>query len=129
MVMVFPPMRSWGMYSRRLFVRDLFAGLTVAAVAVPQGMAYAMIAGIRPEFGLYTAIVMTLLASLFGSSSHLINGPTNAISLVVFGAVAGVTAGPEDPNRILIVCTLAVLVGVIQIVIALLKLGDLTRYV
>ena len=54
------------------------------AVAVPQGMAYALIAGVEPQYGLYTAIVMTALGSIFGSSRHLINGPTNAISLVVF---------------------------------------------
>src|SRR5215471_520839 len=109
--------------------RDLVAGLTVATVAVPQAMAYALIAGIRPQYGLYTAIVMTALGSLFGSSAHLINGPTNAISLVVFGAVDGFTQGPNDPNRILAVGLLAVLVGLIQILIALLKLGDLTRYI
>src|SRR5262245_61434447 len=107
--------------------RDVLAGLTVATVAVPQAMAYALIAGIEPIYGLYTAIVMTALASLFGSSSHLINGPTNAISLVVFSAVAAAADRPED--RIGIVCLLAVLVGLIQITIALLKLGDLTRYV
>ncbi len=67
---------------------DLIAGLTVAAVAVPQAMAYAQIAGLPPQYGLYTAFVLTALGSLFGSSSHLISGPTNAISLVVFSALA-----------------------------------------
>ena len=71
-------------YDGHAFRRDLLAGLTVAAVSVPQAMAYALIAGIPPEYGLYTAIVVTALGSIFGSSSHLINGPTNAISLVVF---------------------------------------------
>src|SRR5262245_51471472 len=120
---------SLGSYGVGLLRRDLIAGLTVATVAVPQAMAYALIAGLRPEYGLYTAIVMTALGSLFGSSSHLINGPTNAIALVVFGAIAGLSSGPDDPQRILIVCLLAILVGLIQILIALLKLGDLTRYV
>lgn len=116
-------------YGFREFRADLLAGLTVATVAVPQGMAYALIAGIEPHYGLYTAIVMTALASIFGSSGHLINGPTNAISLVVFGAVDSLTHGPTDPQRIQIVTLLAVLVGLIQILIAILKLGDLTRYV
>jgi SulP family sulfate permease len=118
---------SFRNYSRTALRRDILAGLTVATVAVPQAMAYALIAGIDPIYGLYTAIVMTALASLFGSSSHLINGPTNAISLVVFSAVASAADQPED--RIAIVCLLAVLVGLIQITIALLKLGDLTRYI
>jgi SulP family sulfate permease len=108
---------------------DLVAGLTVASVAVPQAMAYALIAGIEPVYGLYTAIVMTTIASVLGSSSHLINGPTNAISLVVFSAAAGLSMGPDDPERIQVVGLLALLVGAIQILIALLRLGDLTRYV
>ena len=105
--------------------RDLIAGLTVATVAVPQAMAYALIAGIDPRYGLYTAVVMTALASIFGSSSHLINGPTNAISLVVFSALAGFAK--ED--MLSAVCLLSLLVGSFQIIIALLRLGDLTRYV
>jgi SulP family sulfate permease len=124
------PVRDWLRgYNRTLLRRDLVAGLTVATVALPQAMAYALIAGIDPVYGLFTAIIMTAVASVFGSSAHLINGPTNAISLVVFSAVAGLSAGPDDPNRMQVVCVLGVLVGLIQIAIALLKLGDLTRYV
>src|SRR5262249_11267626 len=116
-------------YSLAYLRRDVIAGLTVATVAVPQAMAYALIAGIQPQYGLYTAIVMIALGSLFGSSRYLMNGPTNAISLVVFGAATVGTAGPSDVNRLQLVFLLAVLVGIIQIVIALLRLGDLTRYV
>ena len=60
---------------------DTLSGLTVAAVAVPQAMAYAMVAGVPVEYGLYTAIVMTAVGALFDSSRQLINGPTNAISI------------------------------------------------
>src|SRR5580765_3352280 len=95
-------------YGRMELRRDLVAGLTVTAVALPQAMGYALLAGIPPRYGLYTAVVMTALGSLFGSSSHLINGPTNAISLVVFSAVDGLTTGPDDPDRIWMVCLLAV---------------------
>src|SRR5438552_11758156 len=105
------PARLRGGYKWSALRHDLLAGLTVATVAVPQAMAYALIAGLRPEYGLYTAIVMTALGSLFGSSSHLINGPTNAIALVVFGSVAGLSNSPDDPHRIQIVCLLAILVG------------------
>src|SRR5208337_1518215 len=76
--------------------RDLIAGLTVAAIAVPQSMAYALIAGIDPRFGLYSAIIVTAVASIFGSSAHLMNGPTNAISLVTFSALAFVAKNPQD---------------------------------
>jgi SulP family sulfate permease len=112
-----------------LLRRDVAAGLTVASVALPQAMAYALLAGIPPVYGLYTAIVMTALASLFGSSSYLINGPTNAISLIVFGTVAGVGVGPDDPARLGLVGLLAVLVGLLQLAIALCRLGHLARHV
>jgi SulP family sulfate permease len=122
-----PARRQPPPYDRTLLRRDVVAGLTVASVAVPQAMAYAFLAGVSPVCGLYTAIVLTALGSLFGASAYLINGPTNAISLVVFGAVAGVGAGPEDPRRIGTVALLAVLAGLIQIALSLLRLGGLAR--
>ncbi|MEW6436390.1 MAG: SulP family inorganic anion transporter [Pseudomonadota bacterium] len=108
--------------------RDLIAGLTVAAIAVPEGMAYALIAGVDPKFGLYSMIIVTTVASIFGSSSHLINGPTSAISLLVFSALAFLD--PENRTDVFeALFLLGVLVGSIQILIAVLKLGDLTRYI
>src|SRR6202167_2888462 len=108
--------------------KDLLAGATVAAISLPQAMAYALIAGIDPRFGLYSAIVVTLVASIFGSSSHLINGPTNAISLVVFSALAFIS--PDAPFDVYqATFLLAIMIGTIQILIAIFKLGDLTRYI
>jgi sulfate permease, SulP family len=107
---------------------DLQAGLTVAAISLPQSMAYALIAGVDPRYGLFSAIVFATIASLFGSSSHLINGPTGAVSLVIFS-----TLSFFDPEARLDayegMFLLAVMIGVIQISIAVLKLGDLTRYI
>jgi sulfate permease, SulP family len=114
---------SWGNVRH-----DLLAGVTVAAISLPQAMAYALIAGVDPRFGLYSAIVVTLVASIFGSSSHLINGPTNAISLVVFSALA--FFDPEarfDAYQAMFL--LGIMIGSIQILIAVFKLGDLTRYI
>ena len=105
---------------------DLIAGATVAAIAIPQAIAYALIAGVDPKYGLYSAIVITIVASIFNSSSHLINGPTNAISLVVFSALASFDG---QINAFQALFLLGIIVGVIQILIAVLKLGDLTRYV
>ena len=70
-----PYYKSLSGYSGDVLRRDLVAGATVAAIAIPQAMAYALIAGVDPRFGLYSAIVVTIVASIFGSSSHLINGP------------------------------------------------------
>jgi SulP family sulfate permease len=107
---------------------DLIAGLTVAAISFPQAMAYALIAGVDPRFGVYSAIVVTIVASIFGSSSHLINGPTSAISLLVFGALAFIDS--ENTTQLFEgLFLLAVLVGGFQIVISLFKLGNLTRYI
>ncbi|HVN85260.1 MAG TPA: SulP family inorganic anion transporter [Candidatus Binatia bacterium] len=105
---------------------DAIAGLTVAAVAVPQAMAYAMVAGVPPEYGLYTAVVMTAVGALFDSSRQLINGPTNAISIAVLSAVAMVEA-PDQ--KIQAAVLLAFMVGCIQLAITLCRLGDLTRYI
>jgi sulfate permease, SulP family len=106
--------------------RDLIAGATVAAIAIPQAMAYALIAGVDPRFGLYSAIVVTVTASIFGSSSHLINGPTNAISLVVFSALSGFNPHFDAYQAMFL---LGITVGVTQILIAVFRLGDLTRYI
>ena len=115
-------------YSADELRRDLLAALTVAAISLPQAMAYALLAGVDPRFGLYSAIVITAVAAIFGSSSHLINGPTSAISLVVFGALAFF-----DPDQRIeaaeAMFLLAVMVGTVQILIAVFKLGDLTRYI
>jgi len=108
--------------------KDLLAGVTVAAISLPQAMAYALIAGVDPRFGLYSAIVITLVASIFGSSSHLINGPTNAISLVVFSALAFFNTDPHF-QVYQAMFLLGIMIGCIQILIAVFKLGDLTRYI
>jgi SulP family sulfate permease len=105
---------------------DVVAGLSVAAVAVPQAMAYAMIAGLPAEYGLYTAIVMTAVGAVLDSSRQLINGPTNAISIALLSAIGGVASQDE---RIQAAILVAFLVGSIQLAISVLRLGDLTRYI
>jgi SulP family sulfate permease len=112
-------------YSWAALGGDLVAGLTVATVAVPQSMAYAALAGLPPQHGLYTAIVMTAVGALLASSRQLINGPTNAISIALLSSLAVL---PED-ERLPAAVLLTFLVGLTQLGIALLRLGDLTRYV
>ena len=115
-------------YDRDKLRSDLVAGLTVAAVSLPQGITYALVAGVDPKFGVYSAIVVTLVASIFQSSSHLVNGPTSAISLLVFSSLAFI----DPENRTVLfeaLFLLGVLVGAFQILIAVFRLGDLTRYI
>jgi len=105
---------------------DLLAGITVAAVAVPQAMAYALAAGLPAEYGLYTAIVMTAVGALFDSSRQLINGPTNAISIAVLSVISIV---PSVDEKVQAAVLLAFMVGIVQLVITSMRLGDLTRYI
>lgn len=120
-----PAIDSLRNYSLGYFQRDMFAGLTVAAVAVPQAMAYASIFGMPVEMGLYTAIIMTAVGALLDSSKQLINGPTNAISIAMLSALSIV---PES-QRVSAAIMMAFFVGLIQTTIALLRFGDLSRFV
>jgi SulP family sulfate permease len=123
---LFPAFDSLRRYQASDARADFLAGITVAAVAVPQAMAYAMVAGLPAEYGLYTAIVMTAVGAIFDSSRQLINGPTNAISIAVLSAIAMVEGtGPKIEAAVL----LAFMVGAIQLGITLFRLGDLTRYI
>src|SRR3954454_23648778 len=121
-----PAVESLRGYTVRAARADVLAGLSVAAVALPQAMAYAMIAGLPAEHGLYTAIVMTAIGALLDSSRQLINGPTNAISIALLSVVGGIAAPDE---RVQVAVTMAFLVGLIQLGISFLRLGDLTRYI
>jgi SulP family sulfate permease len=120
-----PAIDSLRGYSWQALGGDLTAGLTVATIAVPQAMAYAILAGVRPEYGLYTAIIMTAVGAFFDSSRQLINGPTNAISIALLSALAVIPEG----DRVTAAVLLSFLVGLVQMGIALMRLGDLTRYV
>ncbi|MGH7805949.1 MAG: SulP family inorganic anion transporter, partial [Candidatus Binatia bacterium] len=116
-------LRGYGLEAARA---DLIAGFSVAAVAVPQAMAYALIVGLPPEIGLYTAIVMTTIGALLDSSKQLINGPTNAISIALL-SIVGPFGTPEERASVAIL--MAFLVGAVQLAISFLRLGDLTRYI
>lgn len=107
---------------------DFWAGLTGAIIVLPQGIAYAMIAGLPAEFGLYTAIIPAILASLFGSSHHLISGPTAALSVIVFTTVSQF-AEPSTPLYIQLCFTLTLCAGVIQLLFGLLRFGAVVNFV
>ena len=108
--------------------RDAMAGFTGALIVLPQGIAYAAIAGLPPEYGLYCAIGPAVVAALFGSSWHLVSGPTAAIAIVVFSSLAPL-ATPGSPQYIVLALTMGFLVGAIQLAIGLARLGNLARYI
>ena len=113
-------------YKKEYFSKDLIAALTVAVVAIPQSMAYALIAGVNPVYGLYTAIVSTIIASVFGSSKHLVAGPTNAIALLVAGSMRNYM-GLDNAYQLLFLMTF--LVGALQILFGVMKMGKAINYV
>ncbi|HKA14848.1 MAG TPA: SulP family inorganic anion transporter [Myxococcota bacterium] len=122
---LFPAFDALRSYPATALRADGLAGLTVAAVAVPQAMAYAQVAGLPAEYGLYSAIVVTAVGAVFSSSRQLINGPTNALSIALLSVIGAVAAD----QRLQVAVLLAFLVGAIQLGITLLRLGDLTRYI
>jgi SulP family sulfate permease len=115
----------WPRVDRRALRADLSAGLSGALIVLPQGIAYAAIAGLPPEYGLYCAIGPAIVAALFGSSWHLVSGPTAAISIVVFSALSPL-ATPGSPQYVALALTLGLLVGAIQLTLGLVRLGRLT---
>lgn len=113
-------------YRPNLLYPDLAAGLTVALFTIPQAMAYALIAGVSPSAGIMTAVVASILGAAFGSSEFLINGPTNAISVMIASNVA-IVAGNGDPQRTVVLLTL--IIGVGQLAAAALRFGSFTRFI
>ncbi len=123
------PFLAWRRRITRKSLRDdLLAGLTGAVVVLPQGVAFALIAGLPPEYGLYTAIVAPVVAALFGSSWHLVSGPTTAISIVVLGVVSPL-ATPGSPEYLSLVLTLTLMTGLFQLALGLARMGVLVNFV
>lgn len=104
---------------------DLVAGLTLALLAVPQCMAYALIANLDPIYGLYAGFTAVIAAGLFSSSEHLIVGPGGTICLVVGSIISSLNGLPPT----VAVIYLSVLVGCFQLGFAFLRLGNLARFV
>ncbi len=125
---LFPFLSWWHLVTRQNLRADAMAGLTGAVIVLPQGVAFATIAGLPPEYGLYTAMVTPVIAALFGSSFHLISGPTTAISIVIFSAVSQ-HAEPGTQEFVSIALTLTFLAGVYQLAFGLAYLGRIVNFV
>ncbi len=108
--------------------RDALVGLTGAILALPQSIAYALIAGLPAEYGLYAAVVPVIVACLWGSSWHLIGGPTAAISVVLFASVSPL-ARPGSDDYIALVLLVTFLAGLFQWLLGVLRFGSLANFV
>ena len=125
----FLPFLSWAKHTTPASARqDAMAGLTGAIIVLPQGVAYALIAGLPPEYGLYAAIVPAIIAALFGSSWHLISGPTAALSIVVFTTISPL-AQVGTAAYISLVLTLTLMAGLFQLILSLARMGSLVNFV
>ncbi len=123
------PFLQWGKrVNKKTLKSDFIAGLTGAVIVLPQGVAFAMIAGMPPIYGLYTAMVTPIIAALFGSSYHLISGPTTAISIVVFSSISP-HAAPTTEDFVQLTLILTFIAGIIQFALGLSRMGTLVNFV
>ncbi len=123
------PFLAWGpLFSLPQMRADLLAGLTGALVVLPQGVAFATIAGMPPQYGLYASIVPTVIAALFGSSRHLVAGPSTTASLVLFASLAAfATVGSQHYVELAI--TLAAMTGIMELALGVFRLGALVNFI
>ncbi len=123
-----PFLRWWPNVTPQTFKSDALAALTGAMIVLPQAVAFATIAGLPPEYGLYAAMVPAIVGAMWGSSWHLVSGPTTAISIVVFASISPL-AEPGSAQFIGMVLTLTLLAGLIQLAMGLARLGALVNFI
>ena len=116
------------MVNRDTLRADGLAALVGAVIVLPQGVAFATLAGMPPQYGLYAAMVPAIIAALFGSSWHLVSGPTNVISIFLFASLS-VLAEPSSAEYVKLALTIAFLVGVMQLAMGLARMGALVNFI
>ncbi len=133
---IFPFLNWLPMVNRQTFNADLWAGITGALVVLPQGVAFATIAGMPPEYGLYAGMIPAIIAALFGSSWHLVSGPTTAASIVLYSSLTALTdpatgqaVEPASAYYVHLALTLALMVGLLELTLGLFKLGGLVNFI
>src|SRR5471032_1562096 len=125
---LFPFLSCLPRQTRASVGRDLIVGLSGAILALPQSIAYALIAGLPPEYGFYAAIIPVLIACLWCSSWHLICGPTAAISIVLYASISPF-AVPGSQDYIKLILLLTFIAGVFQWLLGMLRFGALVNFV
>lgn len=126
---VFDPRRPWfAAVSRETLRSDAIAGLTNAAIVLPQGVAFAVIAGLPPEYGLFTAMITPVIAAIWGASMIMVSGPTTAISAVMFASLSQLTP-PGTPIFIHFALALTILAGLFQLLAGVFRLGGVISFI
>ena len=129
---------TWGYFLRPVVILknyklenlrpDLIAGLTIAIILIPQAIAFALIAELPPQFGLYSAVIGSIVGALWGSSYQLQTGPSNTSSLLVLSVLLGI-ASPNKAEYLIVAGLLAVMVGFVRLIMGLARLGLLVNFV
>jgi len=125
---LFPILEWLPNYDKKDFVGDLSAGLIVAIMLIPQGIAYAMLAGLPPVVGLYASTVPLIVYAIFGTSRHVGVGPIAIISLLVLSGVSPL-AEPGTGEYVSLVILLTFMVGILQFAMGALRLGFIVNFV
>ena len=112
-------------YKLQFLTKDLIAGLSVAAIALPQNMAYALIVGVSPIYGIYTSIISMIIATFVSKTRYVVVGPTNMLAM----AIASNLSSISNENYLSVIFLLTFLVGLFQFLLGIFKLGDLVTYV
>ena len=133
----FPFKKDLKGYTKATLKADAYAAITVAMLTLPQAMAYALLAGLPISAGIFAAIYSSLIATLFGSSKHLVVGPSNAIAILVQAGTAEILftyyrdINPVERQfmAIQVLTALTLLIGFFQVLAATLKLGRLSHFI
>ena len=124
------PFLTWLPIAKKTWKDDLIAGITGTIIVIPQAVAFAIIAGLPPIYGFYTAMITPIIAALFGSSYHLISGPTTAISIVVYATISKFVDPTSDIEAyVSLTLVLTFMAGVAQFAMGLARLGKLVNFV
>ena len=123
------PVLTWkDRVNSRTLRADILSGITVAIVVIPQAVAFASIAGMPPQYGLYAGMIPPIVAAFFGSSWHLMSGPTTAASIVLFTSLSAF-AEPLSPKYVELALTLTFMVGVIELMLGVARMGTIVNFI
>ncbi len=124
------PFLTWLPLAKQYWKNDLIAGITGTIIVIPQAVAFAMIAGMPPIYGFYTAMLTPVIAAIFGSSYHLVSGPTTTSSIVLYAIISKfVTPSSDIEAFVSLAILLSFMAGVIKLFMGVVKMGKLVNFV
>ena len=124
------PFLTWLPIAKHTLKDDIIAGITGTIIVIPQAVAFAMIAGLPPVYGFYTAMLTPIIAALFGSSYHLVSGPTTTSSIVLYAIVSKfITPNSDIEAFISLAILLSFMAGLLKLLMGLFKMGKLVNFV